>query len=1095
MGISVGLDIGTTSAAIAVLENDINGNPIKILFLDSLIFPRAEVPKTGASLALPRREKRGTRRINRRRKERKYRTKRLFINNNLLTNQEIVDILNSKDLIDIYQLRVEALDRKISNVELFRLLYFFVGHRGFKSNRKFETKEKENSIILASIKKFKEEITDKGYRTFGELLFNDERYKERKTNKAFNNGYLGTAARELIIDEVRSIFSRQIEFGNDAITDELIDSYVGLEEKSSVKYPLLTAQRNFDEGPGEGSPFGGNQIENKVGLDTLDPDERRAPKATYTFQYFDLLSKLNNLKVLNENDRSIVEMPKEQREEIISFAMSHKKTNYAQLRKILNMNDGQIFNLLTYSSKKDKKEVEKAKFFEPKPVFEIQDCLPESLKKNTELIDEIGSILTLTSSNSSRTKEFENRLNIEQEIVDKLLYLNYSGFSHLSIKTMRKIIPFLELGLVYSDATVQAGYDFKMQKIDLDYIRENVTNPVVYRSVMKSIRFLKHVLKKYGKPDIINIELARDLGKSAKERRDIEDSQKENMARNEKVKNRLVDLNIPVNGENILRLKLYDEQKGVDLYSGENILLDELFSSRYEVDHIIPYSTSFDDSYSNKTLTSAKSNREKGNRIPRQYFGIDSDRDHKFQVLVKNNIYSKSKKTKLLKKALSEEEKNVWKSRSLNDTRYINRLLAQYLEQNIEFSDNHPEKKRKVNRINGAVTAKIRSRWGINKVREDGDLHHAVDATVLATITPAMVKRVTNYSKNQEIKYNKDLWTKEISDETKDVERLTKGKFDTIFNDFPLPWPDFRDELIFRVSSTPSELMKNRTWAHYTKGEIASLKQPFVIRRPMLKTKGPAHADTIIGVNNKLPGQTVKRVPVNSFKLTKGGKLNKMLAGSVTGGSNLVEQAIIDELHKPEKERFEDGKLVIQNGDNEMVVRKVKIIEKSSSVVSLGEKSAAANGSMVRIDVFKNEKGKFVFIPVYVADTVKKELPDKYVSLGKNGWIKLTENEQFLFSLYRNDVLHIKSSKGIKVKYSSENSTINKPNKVYDVYGYFNMADIATASIRFVSPDNSYFAKSVGIASLDILEKMQVDYLGQVHRVKHEDRKGFNRNR
>ena len=75
-------------------------------------------------------------------------------------------------------------------------------------------------------------------------------------------------------------------------------------------------------------------------------------------------------------------------------------------------------------------------------------------------------------------------------------------------------------------------------------------------------------------------------------------------------------------GLDIVKFKLYQEQDGVCLYSGKNLDPSRLFEPGYaDVDHIVPYSRCFDDSYQNKVLVLASENRQKGNRLPYEYLG------------------------------------------------------------------------------------------------------------------------------------------------------------------------------------------------------------------------------------------------------------------------------------------------------------------------------------------------------------------------------------------------------------------------------------------------------------------------------------------
>ena len=124
------------------------------------------------------------------------------------------------------------------------------------------------------------------------------------------------------------------------------------------------------------------------------------------------------------------------------------------------------------------------------------------------------------------------------------------------------------------------------------------------------------------------------------------------MARNESIANELRENGIAVNGENITRLKLWREQGNMDPYTGKEIQYGDVFYGHYDVDHIIPYSISFDDSFGNKVLVSSAANREKGNRIPMEYLANDPVGIQNLEKIA-GTIRNYNKREKLLKKKLS----------------------------------------------------------------------------------------------------------------------------------------------------------------------------------------------------------------------------------------------------------------------------------------------------------------------------------------------------------------------------------------------------------------------------------------------------------
>ncbi len=173
---AIGLDVGITSVGFAVIALDYEENPWGIIRLGVRIFDAAEHPKTGASLALPRREARSARRRLRRHQHRLFRIKKLLVDRKIITEENLANLYEG-ELSDIYELRVKALDKIISNEELTRILLHLAQRRGFKSNRKSETNEKEAGKLLSAISENQKRMQEKGYRTVGEMLLKDDLFQ------------------------------------------------------------------------------------------------------------------------------------------------------------------------------------------------------------------------------------------------------------------------------------------------------------------------------------------------------------------------------------------------------------------------------------------------------------------------------------------------------------------------------------------------------------------------------------------------------------------------------------------------------------------------------------------------------------------------------------------------------------------------------------------------------------------------------------------------------------------------------------------------------------------------------------------------------
>lgn len=350
----------------AVLQNNSDDEPVRIVDLGVRIFDTAEIPKTGESLAGPRRAARTTRRRLRRRKHRLDRIKWLFENQGLINIDDFLKRYNMAGLPDVYQLRYEALDRKLTDEELAQVLLHIAKHRGFRSTRKAETAAKENGAVLKATDENQKRMQEKGYRTVGEMIYLDEAFRigcswsEKgyiltPRNKAEN--YQHTMLRAMLVEEVKEIFSSQRRLGNEKATEELEEKYL----------EIMTSQRSFDLGPGmqpdgKPSPYAMEGFSDRVGKCTFlgDQGELRGAKGTYTAEYFVALQKINHTKLVNQ-DGETRNFTEEERRALTLLLFTQKEVKYAAVRKKLGLPEDILFYNLNYKKAATKEEQQKRK--------------------------------------------------------------------------------------------------------------------------------------------------------------------------------------------------------------------------------------------------------------------------------------------------------------------------------------------------------------------------------------------------------------------------------------------------------------------------------------------------------------------------------------------------------------------------------------------------------------------------------------------------------------------------------------------------------------------------------------------------------------
>lgn len=1113
----LGLDVGIKSVGWCVLECDENGEPIQINALNSRIFDAAEQPKTGASLAEPRRNARGLRRRIRRKSFRLERIRKLFSENGIELFETQDDLICLKDEyknLDVVKLRSDALDKKLTEAEFARVLYSLARHRGFKSNKREGAKDSDEGKLLGSIRKSEEEMRESGMRTRGEQLY--KKYlMEGKPVHNKGGDYSMCVSRDILVKEIELLFEKQKEFGNNFATDENKEKYLD----------IFLSQRNFDEGPGKGSQYTGSHDVKKC---EIYRDEDVAAKGTYTSEWATIYQKINNLSIICGGDRR--RLSNEERQIAVELAKKVDKVTYKAFRKAIKLDDDYRFSALNYSEKKksDKKKNEgesksdvveindvvdslacedKGDFITAKNSNKIVKALNDNLKSDIELIDEIAEICTkYKSENLFRSAIAESKIidgRLDEETIEKLSKIDMKGYGHLSLHVLREILPYLEEGMVYSDAMQKAGHNhsehnFEKQKYlgtkEVYDAIGGVTSPVVKRALSQTVKVIDAVIRQYGSPYAINIELARDMSMSKDERDKLKKENDARAAKNEAIRENIAKLNAMPNSTNVLKYKLYEEQDHKCAYSMETLDINHLFEDGYyEIDHIIPYSRSFDDSFNNKVLVLKRENQNKRNSTPVEYFERIG-RDYDEVLAFWKAVYQKRNRKKLeflQKKEINESE---WKNRALNDTRYASRMLANLIKDYLLFDEKSKDKYGRVETVKGAITSYLRRFWGVQKIREDGDKHHAVDAAIIACVTPKTKNKIERYNQIKESRKMRNGQYVLEDGEICDSDYYDKNSHLVL----PYPYKEFINELDARVMDEPVLMQNKLRLLGFNENYLMNAK-PFVVSRmTSRKAKGCINEATVFSskyADNKYPtvcdgnNVIVKRTALANLKLDKNGEINGYFQpeGDVAL-YNALKQRLV-EFDGDAKKAFATPIRKPCNSGQGNIVRTVKTYETytGGGMILEKNKGIVKNDGMIRVDLYSKD-GKYFGVPVYVADLYRGELPKRAATNGKqqNEWRVIDDTYTFEMSIYQDDLLRIESKKGIELKKNKdvENSAKATTKTITDDFAYFIGFDRSTASIKIEDTTGCYFAKSIGIQNIGKITKCEIDVLGNVQEIK-----------
>lgn len=737
----VGLDLGIASVGWCIVQSDDEGNILRIEDMGSYVFNNLE-DKNGKLENAARGEKRRMRRQRRRKQHRLIALKKIFEKENVC-----FDNIDARKYASPFELKIRGLNEKLSKEELFIALYHYMKYRGFKSSRKVEDKKKDG-VLLDAIEEVRGKLSE-DY-TITQYILDSFQARESHEKRIHNAAgqYFLTVSRDMYLKEINQLLDKQIEY-------QVVDS------DFKVNYlSLFNRQRDFSEGPnGKYSPYGvenGSLIAKMVGKCDFD-GQMRAPKNSFSAESFRLLSFLNNLKYKKTIENQYVSLTPEQIKCVYEYCLKKTTLTYKKLFELIKITPYRIKGLeatrkdyITKINKfksdnsitadkltgeelvafneylqaavlENKINVTLTNYHKMKNAFEKQAKINENISKwieNPDFYDTISEILLLNKTDE-RIKQACKERGLPDYIADiATTMLDQKNTINLSLDICRRLIPHLLNGMTYDEAMSQLGYNhtrsIKIEKCDylpdidsmLKGINVHLTNANVRHALVFMRQIVNEILKKYGEIDEYHIELTRELKMSFQLRGEYTRKQRENMEHNNFLKAEMV-RKYPhafsgisrIKYDDLIKYKLFVEQGGRCAYSNKQINENYLFDDNlYQIDHILPYSRSYDDSLTNKVLVYTERNQKKGNKTPKEAFNKEEFKN----ILDFISISSISNKKR--DKLLANEIDSDFIERNKVDSSYIavlgKKLIESYLQKPVICP-------------NGSITNKLKMLWGL----------------------------------------------------------------------------------------------------------------------------------------------------------------------------------------------------------------------------------------------------------------------------------------------------------------------------------------------------------------------------------------------
>ncbi len=796
----LGLDLGTTSIGWALIETE-ECRCGSIVAGGVRIFTGVTEGAKNTLKNKARRDKRGARRNIRRRSSRKAALKKALVQAGLLP-RDVLDAVGAAKILnciskDPYKLRSAALDRKLEDHELGRALLHLGSRRGFLSNRK--AGNDSESKVGKEITELQKAIEKTDSRTLGEYLSKLEIKRGRYTQ------------RKMYEKEFEEIWKKQSKT-NSKLTRDL---YQELRDFIFFQNPLRIQKY-------------------LVGKCALEPKKRRAAKWQPIAQSLRIWQDVSRIRTIDDGQP----LNCHDQRKLVTELHRTKTLTWNRVRNLLGMTPQAKFNL------------EESKSLRKLQGNETEISLGNALGKNwsqtlnSEKKQRILNWLDTSDNDQKLREKIERGFNFDEDTVSALLKCTLpTGYFHLSVKACRNLVRIFEesaVPITYREAAERAGYRMDEMGevedgIDLLDAPPKLRNPVVEKSLVELRKVVNALIREYGKPDVIRLEMARDLKNPKKVREAIQSSnaqrkkERDDARINLKEKFPCFQSSEPTRQDiekYLLWKECFQDCMGQCPYTGKIISGDMLFTQEVQVEHIIPYSRSFDNSFKNKTLCMAWENARKGNQTPYElYFGTSQYDELRARV-------KKLPSPKRRRFSWTEVPETPDSSRELNDTRYICREAKQYL-QGLGV---------RVQVSTGKFTAGLRKQWNLNGVLQsenknyknrDDHRHHFIDAVIIANIDTGMVQNIARICGNQ-----------------RPIRNLQSGIFTSQLV-FPEPWEGFRKDVEEKVD------------------------RMVVSHAPTRKVSGGLHEDTALGrVNTPQGVKFAHRVPLDTnFGLKKAAKI------------------------------------------------------------------------------------------------------------------------------------------------------------------------------------------------------------------------------
>ena len=633
-----------------------------------------------------------------------------------------------------YALRTKALDEPLEPYDLGRAIYHLAHRRGFKSGRRCKTdgtiesaKDKELGIVKRAILDLENAMQASGARTLGEHLNQQPTQRRRWTSRA------------MYVMELDAILTSQARFR--AISPSLRDEI---------------AKVVFDQKPLRSQ-------KGRVGKCTFERAKRRMLLAHPRAQEFRVWQQVNDLRAVDDLGADTVVLSPELRQRLAEYLCANGDATFAEVRKVLGLQKTVRFNFERAGKKTlvgDRTRQAVVEKYPDAVAISYDHHKHVMTKYHDSLVEDLLSITEESGLVKRLTGYWDLNLDVATALTTAKLEQGYLALSH---KAVSRLLPLLRSGMAYATAVKQLyRRDPPRPKEKLPLVSEAypyLANPLTSRALSELRKLIHAILKMYGKPELIRVELHRHLQMGPKSRTSMSQGMRARRGLKEKAADRLaresgLGIKDPAPWQ-VDRVLLADECGWACGITGKqmswrSLMRDEL---TFPVAHIIPFNMSLDDGWNNKMLVHASVLEKRGTSLLSEMFHDDNGEIAARILAFKDSAKKNDRKGKGGKKSVKRRSIGEEKLRRFKLTREeaVQEYVDTYAERFVESSSYAARTAAeylarlgvRVEATRGRVSSFVREATGLARLRREnlGDYrHHVLDAISVAMTSPSTVR-------------------------------------------------------------------------------------------------------------------------------------------------------------------------------------------------------------------------------------------------------------------------------------------------------------------------------------------------------------------